>query len=154
LVRTKPQRERSVQNQLKNIAKEAFLPLLRAQTRCFGRNITTVKPLFLCYLFAYFNLQERYFDVKYSLISFGGEPGVVPVTIIDEIKRRGTDGIVELQPRKLDPGQKIRIVDGPFRDIEAIFARYLSGSGRVAILLDAIGASTIRVVLHSSCLVQ
>ena len=153
LVRTKPQRERSVQNQLKNIAKEAFLPLLRARTRCCGRNITTVKPLFLCYLFAYFNLQERYFDVKYtvgvhSLISFGGEPGVVPVTIIDEIKRRGTDGIVELQPRKLDPGQKIRIVDGPFRDIEAIFDRYLSGSERVAILLDAIGASTIRVVLH------
>ena len=59
LVRTKPQRERSVQNQLNNIAKEAFLPLLRARTRCFGRNITTVKPLFLCYLFAYFNLQER-----------------------------------------------------------------------------------------------
>ena len=48
--------------------------------------------------------------------------------------------------------QKIRIIDGPFRDIEAIFDRYLSGSERVAILLDAIGASTIRVVLPSSCL--
>jgi len=30
----------------------------------------------------------------------------------------------------------------------------LSGSERVAILLDAIGASTIRVVLPSSCLAQ
>jgi len=159
LVRTKPQKERWVQDQLKNIAKEAFLPLLRGRTRCFGRTITTIKPLFPCYMFACFNLQERYFDVKYtvgvhSLISVGGEPAMVPVTIIDEIKRRGTDGIVELPQRKLDPGQKIRIVDGPFRDIEAIFDRYLSGSERVAILLDAIGASTIRVVLPSSCLAQ
>jgi transcriptional antiterminator RfaH len=159
LVRTKPQKERWVQDQLKNISAEAFLPLLRSRVRCFGRPITAVKPLFPCYLFANFNLQERYFDVKYtagvhSLVSVGGEAVVVPVSIIDEIKRRGTDGIVELPPRRLDPGQKIRIVDGPFRDIEAIFDRYLSGSERVAILLDAIGASAIRVVLPSSCLAQ
>jgi len=160
LVRTKPQKERWVQDQLRNIAGEAFLPLLRSRTRCFGRSMTTVKPLFPCYLFANFNLQERYFEVKYtagvhSLVSVGGEPVMVPVSIIDEIKRRGTDGIVELPQRKLDPGQKIRIVDGPFRDIEAIFDRYLSGSERVAILLDALGASTIRVVLpSSSCLAQ
>jgi transcriptional antiterminator RfaH len=159
LVRTKPQKERWVQDQLKNISAEAFLPLLRSRVRCFGRPITAVKPLFPCYLFAKFNLQERYFDVKYtagvhSLVSVGGEAVVVPVSIIDEIKRRGTDGIVELPPRRLDPGQKIRIVDGPFRDIEAIFDRYLSGSERVAILLDAIGASAIRVVLPSSCLAQ
>jgi transcriptional antiterminator RfaH len=159
LVRTKPQKERWVQDQLKSISEEAFLPLLRSRTRCFGRIITTVKPLFPSYLFAYFNLQERYFDVKYtagvhSLVSVGGESVTVPATIIDEIKRRGTEGIVELAPRRLDPGQKIRIVDGPFRDIEAIFDRYLSGSERVAILLDALGASTIRVVLPSSCLAQ
>lgn len=159
LVRTKPQKERWVQDQLKNVAAEAFLPLLRSRTRCFGRAMTIVKPLFPCYLFAQFNLKERYFDVKYtagvhSLVSVGGEPVVVPVSIVEEIRRRGTDGIVELPPPKLDPGQKIRIIDGPFRDIEAIFDRYLSGSERVAILLNAIGASTIRVVLPSSCLAQ
>src|SRR5579885_3641651 len=159
LVRTKPQKERWVKDQLNNVAAEAFLPLLRSRIRCFGRMMTVVKPLFPCYLFARFNLKERYFDVKYtagvhSLVSVGGEPVVVPVSIVDEIKRRGVDGIVELPRRKLAPGQKIRIVDGPFRDIEAIFDRYLSGSERVAILLDAIGASTIRVVLPSSCLAQ
>ncbi len=159
LVRTKPQKERWVQDQLKNVAAEAFLPLLRSRTRCFGRMMTIVKPLFPCYLFARFNLKERYFDVKYtagvhSLVSVGGEAVVVPVSIVEEIKRRGTDGIVEMPQRRLDPGQKIRIVDGPFRDIEAIFDRYLSGSERVAILLDVIGASTIRVVLPSSCLAQ
>jgi transcriptional antiterminator RfaH len=159
LVRTKPQKERWVQDQLKNIAPEVFLPMLRSRSRCFGRIMTTVRPLFPCYIFARFNMQERYFDVKYTagvhnMVSVGGEPVVVPVTIIDEIKCRGVDGIVELPPRRLDPGQKIRIIDGPFRDIEAIFDRYLSGSERVAILLDAIGASTIRVVLPSSCLAQ
>jgi transcriptional antiterminator RfaH len=134
-------------------------PLLRGRSRCFGRNITTVKPLFPGYLFANFNLQERYFEVKYtagvhSLVSVGGEPAMVRDSIIDEIKRRGTDGIVELPQSKLDPGQKVRINDGPFQDIEAVFDRYLSGGERVAILLDAIGAATIRVVLPSSCLAQ
>jgi transcriptional antiterminator RfaH len=159
LVRTKPQKERWVQDQLKSVAAQAFLPLLRSRTRCFGKVMTIVKPLFPCYLFAQFNLKERYFDVKYtsgvhSLVSLGGEPVVVPVGIIEEIRCRGVDGVVELPRRKLDPGQKVRIIDGPFRDIEAIFDRYLSGSERVAILLDAIGASTIRVVLPSSCLAQ
>jgi transcriptional antiterminator RfaH len=159
LVRTKPQKERWVQDQLRNVTTQAFLPMLRSRARCFGRVMTTVKPLFPCYLFAQFNLKERYFDVKYtagvhSLVSLGGEPVVVPEAIVDEVMRRGVDGVVELPQRRLDPGQKIRIIDGPFRDIEAIFDRYLSGSERVAILLDAIGASTIRVVLPSSCLAQ
>jgi transcriptional antiterminator RfaH len=159
LVRTKSQKERWVQDQLKNVAAEAFLPLLRSRTRCFGKSVVTVRPLFPCYLFARFDLKEKYFDVRYaagvhSLVAIGGEPVVVPLPIIEEIKRRGVDGVVELPQRKLDPGQKIRVIDGPFRDIEAIFDRYLSGSERVAILLDAIGASTIRVVLPSSCLAQ
>jgi transcriptional antiterminator RfaH len=159
LVRTKPQKERWVQDQLKNVAAEAFLPLLRSRTRCFGKMMTIVKPLFPCYLFAQFNLKERYFEVKYtsgvhSLVSLGGEPVVVPQAIVEEIKCRGVEGVVELPRRKLSPGEKIRIVDGPFRDIEAIFDRYLSGSERVAILLDAIGASAVRVVLPSSCLAQ
>jgi transcriptional antiterminator RfaH len=90
----------------------------------------------------------------HSVVAIGGEPVVVPISIVEEIRHRGVDGVVELPQRKLDPGQKIRVIDGPFRDLEAIFDRYLSGSERVAILLDAIGASTIRVVLPSSCLAQ
>ena len=82
-----------------------FISTATDESRCLGRNIAADKPLFPCYLFAHFNLQERYFDVKYlvgvnSLISIGGEPVVVPVTIIEEIKRRGTDGIVKLPTRK------------------------------------------------------
>ena len=61
LVRTKPQKERWVRDQLKSITAEAFLPMLRSRTRCFGRAIIAVKPLFPCYLFACFNLQDRYF---------------------------------------------------------------------------------------------
>jgi hypothetical protein len=46
------------------------------------------------YLFANFNLLERYFEVKYtagvhSFVSLGGEPVMVPDSIIDEPLRAG-----------------------------------------------------------------
>jgi transcriptional antiterminator RfaH len=159
LIRTKPHKERWVNDQLKSIVQESFLPLLRGRARCFGRTVTTLKPLFPCYLFARFHLKTSYFDVKYtsgvhSLVAVGGEPVAVPKLIIEGIQSRGQDGIIEIQPPALQRGQKISIVEGPFRGFEAIFDRYLSGSERVAILLDAIGASSIRVVLPVSCVAQ
>ncbi|HLH76013.1 MAG TPA: transcription termination/antitermination NusG family protein [Candidatus Binataceae bacterium] len=159
LVRTKPHKERWVFDQLKRITQEPFLPLLRSKTRCFGRLTTTVKPLFPCYVFSRFNLKTCYYDVKYtpgvhSLVGVGGEPVVVSKLIVEEIRRRGENGIVEIQPPALGHGQRITIVDGPFRGFQAIFDRYLSSSERVAILLDAIGASSIRVVLPLSCVAE
>jgi transcriptional antiterminator RfaH len=159
LIRTKPHKERWVNDQLKSVVQESFLPLLRGRSRCFGRTVTTLKPLFPCYLFARFHLKTSYFDVKYTagvhnLVSVGGEPVAVSKLIVEGIQNRGQDGIIEIQAPTLQHGQKISIVEGPFRGFEAIFDRYLSGSERVAILLDAIGASSIRVVLPVSCVAQ
>lgn len=159
LVRTKPHKERWVRDRLSNVTHEAFLPMLRAKTRCFGRLVTTLKPLFPSYVFARFDLTVSYFDVMYaagvhSLVKIGGEPLPVPRLIIEEIQRRGEDGIIEIAPPQFNHGQKISVVEGPFRGFDAIFDHYLSGNERVAILLDAIGATPVRVVLPIDCLAQ
>ncbi len=148
LVRTKPHKELWVRDQLAAFSTEIFLPLLRTHRR----RKTIVAPLFPCYLFARFDLRNNYFSVKYTpgvqgLVSAGREPLAVPAAIIEELARRGKDGAVELPPKAFGRGERVRVVEGPFRGFEAIFERYFSSSERVAILLDAVASQGVRVVL-------
>ena len=155
LIRTKPTKERWVRERLSQILPEAFLPLLRARVPRWGRLTWSVMPLFPGYVFARFNLEANYFDVKYvsgvhGLVSAGKDPLVVPRTIIDEIKRRGVNGTVQIQEKPFGKGEHVRVVEGPFRGFEAIFERYLSSAERVAILLHSVEASNLRVLLPVS----
>jgi transcriptional antiterminator RfaH len=155
LVRTKSGKERWVHEQLSERVTGAFLPLLEARTSQWGRPAWSVLPLFPCYVFANFDLEARYFDVKYlpgvqGIVSAGRDPLAVPIAVIDEIKRRGVDGVVRIEPKAFEPGERVHIVEGPFRGFETIFERYLSGAERVALLLTAIDANGVRVVLPAS----
>ena len=137
-----------MRDQLAGFSIDIFLPLLRTHRR----HKTILAPLFPCYLFARFDLRNNYFSVKYTpgvqgLVSAGREPLAVPTAIVEELGRRGQDGVVELPPRAFGRGERVKVVEGPFRGFEAIFERYLSSSERVAVLLDAIESQGVRVVL-------
>jgi len=155
LVRTKPGKERWVHDQLTAMLPEVFLPLLEAKTPRWGKMAWTISPLFPCYLFARFELHARYFDIKYlpgvhGFVSAGNDPLAVPEAVIEEIRCRGVDGVIKIKEPVIGGGDKVRVVEGPFRGFEAIFERYLSGAERVAILLSTIEASGIRMVLPAS----
>jgi transcriptional antiterminator RfaH len=159
LIRTKPGKERWVRDQLSGTLPDVFLPMLRARMPRWGRLAVSVTPLFPCYVFARFELSVRYFDIKYlpgvqGLVSAGTDPLIVPETIVEEIKLRGVNDVVEIHEKPFDNGQAVRVVEGPFRGFEAIFDRYLSGAERVAILLNTIQTTSLRVVLPASALAR
>ena len=159
LVRTKSGKERWVRDQLSTRLSEVFLPMLRARMPRWGRLSMSVAPLFPCYLFARLDLQLSYFEVKYlagvsGLVSAGSDPIVVPEAIINEIRSRGVNDVVEIREEPFDKGQQVRVVEGAFRGFEAIFDRYLSGAERVAILLSTIETAGLRVVLPASALAK
>jgi transcriptional antiterminator RfaH len=159
LVRTKPGKERWVRDQLRPVLPEVFLPLLKARAPRWGRMAESIGPLFPCYLFARFDLERHYFDVKYlsgvrGLICAGQEPLTVPVAIIAEIRARGVGEVVEIREQPLEPGDHVIVRSGPFRGFEAIFERYLSGAERVAILLNTIDSSGLRMVLPARAVAQ
>jgi transcriptional antiterminator RfaH len=159
LVRTKAGKERWVRDQLAALLPEVFLPLLEARTPRWGKLAWSVGPLFPGYLFARMNLDSSYFKVRYlpgvqGLVAAGADPVAVPGGVVEEIRRRGVNGVVKIDEKALGRGQHIRVVAGPFRGFEAIFERYLSGAERVAILLGAIDASGLRVVLPASAVAK
>jgi len=153
LVRTKPSKERWVHDRLAAILPEIFLPLREAKMPRWGRMEWTITSLFPGYLFACFDLQQHYFEVRYmpgvlGIVSAGSDPLAVPLA------SRGTNGVVRIEEKSFGCGEQLHVVEGPFRGFEAVFERYLSGAERVAVLLSAIEASGLRVVLPASAVAR
>jgi transcriptional antiterminator RfaH len=126
--------------------------MLEARVKRWGRSVTSIIPLFPSYLFARFCLRAAYFDVRYTggvsgLVSAGNEPVTVPLGIIEGIRSRECDGRVTLAEKPFERGEKLSVVEGPFRGFAAVFERYLSGSERVSILLSAVGTDGPRIIL-------
>jgi transcriptional antiterminator RfaH len=77
----------------------------------------------------------------------GATPAKVPGAVIAEIRSREREGAIELPP-KLRPGDRVRVLCGPFRDQLAIYAG-MSGRDRVAVLMRLLGGER-RILLHRS----
>jgi transcription antitermination factor NusG len=63
-------------------------------------------------------------------------PAIIPNEVVDVIRRRlgdPTDGVVH---RTFKAGQRVTILDGPFRWVDGVFDSHLSAAGRVRVLLD------------------
>jgi transcriptional antiterminator RfaH len=157
LVRTKSSREIYVREQLSRIAPQVFLPMLKL----FGsyRANPSVVPLFPQYMFARLHLATHYFDIRYlpgvtGFVPAGREPLEVPEEIVDSVRARCTNGVVELRPKPFRSGDRVHVIDGPFRNFEAIFEGYLSGAKRVAFLIDAIEGRGVRVIADASTIAR
>ena len=152
LVHTKAQLERSVLERFKVSGMDALLPLLKRRVRRWDRLVSSVGPLFPCYLFALPRDRQERSAIEFlpgvrGLVRFGSEPSPVPRSIIEELRQRCAAGPVELPPKPFKMGGPVRVTHGPFRNFEGIFERHLSGTERVAILFSALQGGAVRVVL-------
>jgi transcriptional antiterminator RfaH len=159
LIRTKQYKESLVQNVLGDFVSDTFLPLLRTTNRQWGRIASVVAPLFPCYLFSLFDLDTTYQRITRTpgvvgLVREGGGPAEVPSSIVEEIRRRGPNGIVELPKETLHPGQQVQVEHPLFNGFTAVFERYLSGTERVALLLNAVSGARVRIVMPASRVLQ
>lgn len=149
-MRTKPSRERYVSAQLARLAPEVFLPLLSTTERPTDPSKHTV-PLFPQYVFLRCDLTAHYFQIRYapgvaSFVTAGHEPLPVPESIIESVRARCTNDVVHLNREVFRKGEPVQILTGPFRGFDAVFERYLSGAGRVAVLLNAVQGYNLRVI--------
>jgi len=129
---TKPHREHQVAALLREKGLEAYLPL------------TGDKPFFPCYLFVRADFQRvglsrvQWTPGLRRIVAFDGQPAAVPEEVIRLIREKLPTGDGEPFPR-LQPGDPVRITEGPFRDMEAIFDGPASPARRVHVLLKVLG---------------
>ena len=138
LLYTKPYKERQVRDLLEAQDIQVYLPEVTVQRKTG----TKKKPFFPCYLFARMDPNDGALtDVRWTpglryIVRAGHRPVHVPGPVVEHIRQRlGRMGVVKPADR-FEQGDLVRITDGPFDGLEAIFDRRLSGQGRVRVLLQ------------------
>jgi transcription antitermination factor NusG len=137
----KPHKERSVHELLTARDVEVFFPTIKVKPK--NPRASKVRPYFPGYMFVQADLADlganafSWTPGTRGLVSYGGEPAVVPSALIAELQHR----LAELQEKgafALDVfkhGDRVRIVKGPFEGYDAIFDAHLPGKERVQVLL-------------------
>jgi len=157
-IQTKPNRERDVDKRLTDLHLEVFLPWMRARRRIGSRFHWVMVPLFPGYVFCRLDMvlsgkAARYSPGVKDFLTFGSRLAEVGEDIILALRERCPNGVAQVDPVAAKPGDVVRINEGPFSGLEAIFEQKLKGSERVAVLLEILGRQT-RLVLPSETIAK
>jgi transcription antitermination factor NusG len=141
-LRSKPRKEDIVWRQVRDQGFEVFYPRLKVQP--VNPRSRTVRPYFPGYMFVKVDIEEvgqsifQWMPHSVGLVSFGGEPAIVPENLIHAIRYR-VEEIAAAGGEVFDglkQGDRVTIDYGPFEGYEAIFDARLPGADRVRILLQ------------------
>lgn len=121
---TKPRREFKAALQLESILIERYLPTLTKVKRWSDRKKKVTEPLFRGYIFIHADERERYSALTQEAIvrciSFNGKPSTIPDWQIESLKKMLLDNPEVFVSNKIEIGCKVRIIDGPFKDVIGI----------------------------------
>jgi transcriptional antiterminator RfaH len=148
-VQTKPRNEYLVRDMLEHRAIAAYLPVLPLARKRASRGRVD-KPFFSRYLFAHVDLNHvplssiNWAPGVTRVVGFGGEPAPVPETVIAWLRERlGQINAEDYhQGLPLRPGDRLRVTDGPLKDMEAIFDQRLSSGDRARVFIEVLGRLT------------
>jgi len=128
------------QENLENQGFTCFQPQLCLEKVRAGRRVRCQEPLFPGYLFIQLSEQDSGWHTIRStrgvtkLVAFGDRPAAVPPSVIDALKLQTQTSANDDRPA-LRPGDRLRIAQGPFADMEAVFHRF-DGQERAIVLLN------------------
>jgi transcription elongation factor/antiterminator RfaH len=144
-IHTKPHKESHVRSYLESQGFEVFYPCIKVNP--VNPRSSSIKPFFPCYLFVRADLEQigtsamRWIPGTIGLVEFDGTPVSVPTAIINELKARLKNMQLDvIQPNdSFKSGEFIRVISGPFKGFEGIFAGNINSTHRVLLLLDMLG---------------
>ena len=142
----KPRQEAVAEENLVRQGFHVYLPRIRIRRRRRGQWIDSIEVLFPRYLFIRIDpLLQNLATVRSTrgavgLVRFGGQPAVVPDEVIDALLQcqDPASGLHQENRTPFCAGDRIKLVDGPFAGMEAVFAEQ-DGEKRVIVLLELLG---------------
>jgi transcription antitermination factor NusG len=102
-----------------------------------------IKPFFPGYQFLRFEYPEQYRMVKYTRgvkSVIGNDSGPIPIAdeVINRIRAREVNGVIELEKYGLEPGlgDEIEVMEGAMKGLRGVFHKEMTDKERVIILLN------------------
>ncbi|MCB1805617.1 MAG: transcription/translation regulatory transformer protein RfaH [Candidatus Competibacteraceae bacterium] len=144
VIQTKPRQGLRAETNLKNQDYTVFYPQMTVERVRRGQRVVLSEPLFPNYIFIQLcRWTDNWHPLRSTrgvarLVSFGNEPAMVPAEVIDTIAAR----LDQTESRSLmQKGDRVRITNGCFRGLEAIFQAF-DGETRVVLLLELLHKQT------------
>jgi transcriptional antiterminator RfaH len=136
------QREAIAADHLERRGFKCYLPRIKITVHHANHAVRRTVPLFPGYLFIRITPTHWYqilstVGVIRLLRNGDAEPSRIEDKIVEKIQAREIRGIVKL-PKRLQPGDKVRILRGTFRDFIGIYDG-MSGKERERVLLELLG---------------
>ncbi len=135
VINTKPKKEFQVKKLLEKAGFEFYLPVYRTDG--------LIKPFFPNYGFLLFEFPQQYQLVRYtrgvkSVVGNQNGPIPLPAEVIQQIKGREVNGLIELGKygEEPQPGDEVEVAEGVWKGFRGIFKKELSDQQRVMILLN------------------
>lgn len=157
LVHTKPKQEKSALENLERQGYQCYLPTLPTEKLRQGAIAVCEEALFPRYLFIRLgqgDSAKSWSPIRSTkgvsrLVSFGIEPARVHEGLVEFLLAR--EAVTQAEPERLfKPGERVRLVEGPFTGIEAIY-HVADGDRRVMVLIEILSKS-VPVLLSPSSL--
>lgn len=138
LIQCKSRQDERAEENLLRQGYACYRPKYRRQRLVKGVRQTLEESLFRGYLFTQLSMEENWTPLRSTrgllrVVGFGGKPLAIDERIIHQLQQHAYTTGAE-QPF-LSPGEKVRIAEGPFAEIEAIFLS-MDGDERVVLLLN------------------
>jgi transcription antitermination factor NusG len=151
-VYVKSRTEKKAQTELQLMEIETFLPLQRKLRQWSDRKKWVEVPLISGYLFVKVSRKE-YDQVLQSnyvawYVRFEGKAAIIPDAQIEYLKLmlKQDNSEIEITKEKLEPGQMIEVVSGPFIGLKGKLQK-VKGKNKVAIELEQLGYSALVEIL-------
>lgn len=154
LLQCKPRQDVRAEENLLRQGYPCFRPLLHREKLSGGRIQKIEESLFPGYLFIQLNAQGNWAPLRSTrgvsrLVVFNGYPLPVSAQLIEQLRQRSQLTAVQTAVPALQAGEKVRITEGPFAELEAIF-HSMDGLQRAVLLLNMLNRQqTIRLPLSS-----
>jgi transcriptional antiterminator RfaH len=136
-VHSRPKQEIRAFENLQNQGFEAWLPMMSLEKLRRGRLVEVSEPMFSRYLFIRLDTEHTNWAPIRStmgvsrLVSFGNRPAPIADELIQALQQ-----LPDRAPeRLLQPGQAVRMIDGPLKGLEAVY-QHADGELRAMVLVD------------------
>lgn len=155
-IHTRPAKEQQAVQYCSDVLRvQTYFPRLQCQRVIRRVKRVVTRPLFPRYFFCRIDPAQHFRALRYApevidVVSFGGQPAIVPEEVITTLQGWAGETVDLLQfQTTCRVGDHVRIVNGPLRGLEAVVCAETKDPERVAVLLSILSCGA-RVTINRS----